>query len=261
MLKPKISIITVVRNAKIELERTINSVINLNYSNVEYIVIDGNSTDGTKEVIERSSLNITRWISESDSGIYDAMNKALKLATGDYVWFMNAGDTIYSPDILNDIFSGLENYADIYYGETMILSEDLEPKGLRGKRPPRRSLTVNSFRYGMSVCHQSIIIKRAIAPLYDTQYRYCADIDWVLASIKNTKSTINCKQIISNFIEGGLSSQKKRESLIERYKIMVKYYGKLRTLLYHAVIALKMFNCKYRKPKHLLRYSNDSNNL
>ncbi|MFI3314296.1 MAG: glycosyltransferase family 2 protein [Rikenellaceae bacterium] len=248
ILKPKVTIITVVWNAKDALKRTIETIKQLKYDNLEYIVVDGDSTDGTKEVIEQNSINITSWISEKDNGIYDAMNKALRMATGDYVWFMNAGDTIYSSDILSDIFSGCETYADIYYGDTVILSEDFKVKGLRGKRPPRR-LSVSSFKYGMSVCHQSVIVKRTIAPLYDLNYRYCADIDWLLQCIKSAKTKVNCNMIFTNFVEGGVSMQHKKESLMERYEIMVKYYGRVATLFNHIIITFKKINSPYRKLK------------
>ncbi|MFI3321557.1 MAG: glycosyltransferase family 2 protein [Rikenellaceae bacterium] len=252
MVKPKISIITVVRNAKSELERTIENVVKLNYNNIEFIVVDGLSTDGTKEIIEKNSLNITRWISEADKGIYDAMNKGLEMASGDYVWFINAGDEIYSPETLNYIFSGVENPSDIYYGETLILSQDGKTKGLRGKKPPRK-LTVRSFKYGMNICHQSIIVRRKIAPKYDLSYRFAADIDWILEAVRKSRSSTNTHQILSRFIEGGISSINRKKSLIERYNIMVKHYGKSSTIFYHLVILFRMLKPKYRKVSGLLK--------
>lgn len=248
MLKPKISIITVVFNAKEALEQTINNIRQLEYDNLEYIIVDGGSTDGTKEVIENNSLFISSWISEPDKGLYDAMNKGLRLATGSYVWFINAGDLIYSPHILNNIFSGYENYADIYYGDTVILAEDGSVKGLRGKKLPKK-LSLKSYRLGMVVCHQSFIVRRAIAPRYNLRYRFAADVDWVMECTRRAKTIVNTRFILSKFVEGGISSKQRTKSLKERYRIMLKHFGKSKTIYYHFLIALDIFKPKYRKIK------------
>ncbi|MEG1649871.1 MAG: glycosyltransferase family 2 protein, partial [Rikenellaceae bacterium] len=192
MLKPKVSIITVVYNAKEALEKTINNIRQIDYENLEYIIVDGGSTDGTKEVIEANSLWVTSWISQPDKGLYDAMNKGMRLATGAYVWFINAGDFVYSPDILKNIFAGYENYADIYYGDTVILSENGGTKGLRGKKLPKK-LTLRSFKMGMVVCHQSFIVKKSIAPIYNLRYKYAADVDWVMECTRRAKTILNTR--------------------------------------------------------------------
>lgn len=251
MTLPKISIITVVYNAKEELEKTLENMTALKYDKKEIIVIDGGSTDGTKEVIEKYSLDISTWLSEPDEGLYDAMNKGLKLATGSYVWFINAGDFVYSPDTLSNIFMGQEQYSDIYYGETLILSEEGEPLGLRKKRLPRR-LSARSFKNGMVVCHQSIIIRAKIAPLYNLDYKYAADIEWVIKSLKSAKTITNTHQILSKFSEGGISTRQRKKSLKERYKIMRKYFGTASTIVSHIKFGFEIFKPKYRKaPKYL----------
>ncbi|MEG1634738.1 MAG: glycosyltransferase family 2 protein [Rikenellaceae bacterium] len=248
MLKPKVSIITVVYNAKEALEKTINNIRQIDYENLEYIIVDGGSTDGTKEVIEANSLWVTSWISQPDKGLYDAMNKGMRLATGAYVWFINAGDFVYSPDILKNIFAGYENYADIYYGDTVILSENGGTKGLRGKKLPKK-LTLRSFKMGMVVCHQSFIVKKSIAPIYNLRYKYAADVDWVMECTRRAKTILNTRFILSKFIEGGVSSKQRNKSLKERYRIMITYFGKSRTIYYHMLIALNYFKPKYRKIK------------
>ena len=124
MINPKVSIITVTFNAEKVLERTLRSIKKQDYNNIESIIIDGASTDGTLKIVEKYSDVVTKWISEKDNGLYDAMNKGISLATGDYVWFLNAGDTICKSDVLNYFFSKESFMRDVYYGETVIVDEN-----------------------------------------------------------------------------------------------------------------------------------------
>ncbi len=248
-MTPKISIITVVRNNAESLKETLKALISLNYAYKELIVIDGNSTDDTPSIIAEFAHNISYWISEPDKGIYDAMNKGLRAATGEYVWFMNAGDLPYSDDVLNQVFYPSENYADIYYGEAMIVSAEGRELGLRRKRIPRK-LTQKSFLRGMTICHQSIFIKRSIAPMYNLDLRYVSDIEWVIESIKGSGSTSKSSAIICKFSEGGFSSANKWASLKERFNVMRKHYGLTRTLWAHAKFTTQaVFKRGYRKAK------------
>ncbi|MFI3267105.1 MAG: glycosyltransferase family 2 protein [Rikenellaceae bacterium] len=252
MIRPKISIITVVYNAKDELKSTLENLKNIKYPEKEIIVIDGDSTDGTKDVIAEYALDITCFVSEPDNGIYDAMNKGLNLATGEYVWFVNAGDLVYSVDFLINTFDVQEIYADIYYGETLIISEDNKPLGLRKKRLPRK-LKWQSFKKGMVVCHQSIIVKKSIAPKYDLSYKYAADVLWVLESLKRSKNIYNTNQIVSIFREGGVSSINRKESLKERFRIMTQYFGHFQTIISHIMFAFDALKPKYRKNRFAIR--------
>lgn len=243
---PKISIITVVYNSADLLQRTIDSVSALKYTNIEYIIVDGNSTDGTKSLIEKNYLSISSWISEPDGGIYDAMNKAIEMATGDYLWFINAGDTIYDPYILQNIFGGREQYSDFYYGDTIIMSETGKILGLRRKKPSRK-LRWTSFKRGMTVCHQSIVVRRSVVPKYDLQYRYSSDFDWVIKILKSGVSVQNTHCIMSIFAEGGATTKNHTKSLKERWNIMCKYYGLAMTTISHAMFCLNILLPKYRK--------------
>lgn len=161
--QPKISVITVVYNGATLIERTIQSVLLQTYSNIEYLIIDGASTDGTLEKIQPYKSNINYFVSEPDSGIYDAMNKGLKAATGEYVWYMNAGDTIYNKDTLSSVFKNATD-ADIYYGDTEEVDIDGKKVRMRRMRYPE-NLSFKSFKMGMVVSHQSIIIKKEITSL------------------------------------------------------------------------------------------------
>ncbi len=249
-MKAKISIITVVRNAPQALELTLSALKRLTYPNVELVVIDGNSTDTTHDIIARHSDALGYWVSEPDGGLYDAMNKGIRAASGDYLWFINAGDLPYDDGVLDRIFmEDNTQLSDVYYGEAMITSENGEELGLRKKRLPR-TLGWRSLWRGMVVCHQGFIARKEIAPPYDTNYRFASDIDWVIKVLKNSTTITNTGQILCKFAEGGISTINRKASLKERFRIMRQHYGLLPTLLYHVYIfASAPFSKSYRKTK------------
>jgi glycosyltransferase involved in cell wall biosynthesis len=237
MATPKITIITVVYNGASLIEATIKSVLEQNYAAIEYIVIDGQSKDNTLEVINKYSNRITKIVSEKDSGIYDAMNKGLKLATGDYVLFLNAGDLLFDTTTISSVFaSAIE--ADIYYGNTAVI--DLNGKILGDRRLlPPDSLNWKSLKYGMCVSHQSFIPKRLLCDFYSLEYKISSDIDWVIKALKEAKSVVNTHTYISKFLEGGTSNNRRKLALKERFLIMVKHYGLISALWSHFVILLR----------------------
>lgn len=239
----KVSVITVVWNAAAELERTLANLSALDRSaaELEIVVIDGGSTDGTTAVMERYGELISFGVSEPDGGLYDAMNKGIRAATGDYLWFVNAGDTVFEADVLTHIFGDGAPLADVYYGETLVVTPEGEALGLRRKRLPKGGLTWRSLERGMVVCHQSFIVRRQIAPLYDTErYGLAADIDWVIECLKRAFSVADTGLILSCFTTGGMSTRRRRASWRERWNIMVRHYGLLRTLWAHAGFAWGM---------------------
>ncbi len=233
---PKISIITVVYNGHSLIERTINSVIAQSYMNIEYIIIDGGSSDGTLEIAERYQSKIAVILSGKDNGIYDAMNKGLKIASGEYVLFLNAGDELFADQILENIFA--LGAADVYYGNTAVVSENGRILGDRRLSPPEL-LTWKSLQYGMCVSHQSFIAKRSLCQSYDLNYSISADIDWVIEVLKKSKVIINTHSYISRFLEGGASNKRMKKALRERFSIMIKHYGFIYTVLNHAYILLR----------------------
>ena len=244
---PKISVITVVFNDELHIGKTIESVLRQSYSAVEYIIVDGKSTDGTLEVIA-AYQGIQKVISEPDQGLYDAMNKGLLMATGDYVWFLNAGDQIYAPDTMERMMEGLEDMPDILYGGTMIIDEAMNEIGDRRLKPPDQ-LSWKSFREGMLVCHQSFIVKREVAPDYNLDYRLSADIDWAIRAAKNSGQIWNTGLVLSRFLEGGLTDQNIKAGLKERFRIMRKYYGLIPTFLRHILFGIRLtrFYLKHRR--------------
>ena len=238
MLNPKVSIITIVYNNFRDIRYTLDSLKSQTYSNIEYLVIDGASTDGTLEVIQEFQSSITKIISEKDQGIYDAMNKGLALATGDYVMFLNSGDEFYAPNTLENIFTR-EDQADIYYGETKLINENREVIGDRRHRVPE-SFDWQSFRYGMNICHQAIYIKRSLASPFDLQYKLSSDIDWVIRAAKKAKKTVNLHQYVAKYLVGGMTQKRHKQGLKERYEIFKKYYGFFPNLLNHLIIAIRL---------------------
>ena len=245
---PSISIITITYNAEAVLEETMLSIIGQTYPNVEYLVIDGKSKDRTLEIVEKYKEHVHQVVSEPDKGLYDAMNKGIRHATGDYIIFMNAGDFFYEPTTLEKVFNSEQN-ADIYYGETMLIDEEGKDIGLRSEKTTRKlpeQLTWKKMQRGMVVCHQSFIVKREIAPFY-IENNLSADIDWVIKCLKVSKKTVNTQTIIARYLLGGVSQQRHVQSLKDRYKVFQDHYGFLPNLFNHFLIVLRSFSSKLSK--------------
>ena len=236
-IHPTFSIITVTYNAGKVLEDTIQSVISQTYRNVEYIIVDGNSKDNTQEIIGKYSKHISKMVSEPDKGLYDAMNKGLQMATGEYVWFVNAGDEIASPTVIRDMFK-YEPYCDVYYGNTVMTDMEGNVIGDRRLTPPD-NLTWKSFKMGMLVSHQSFVARRVLCGKYDLKYRFSADFDWCIRVLRNSDFICNTDMTLSRFLDGGITKQNIVPGLKERFSIMCKYYGVLTTLLCHIPIGIK----------------------
>jgi glycosyltransferase involved in cell wall biosynthesis len=265
-MKVKFSIITVVYNASKVLEKTLLSVINQTYNNIEYIIIDGGSADGTVDLIKQYRSGLYYWISEPDKGIYDAMNKGLRVATGDYVWFLNAGDTLQHHNIVTELAIKAESAGmpDILYGETDLMDSEGHVFAKRRLKAPRR-LTWKSFSMGMLVCHQAFIAKRSIAPEFDLQYRFSADFDWCIRCLKKAgkigesvetgetgetpvganlrvypeENVYNTQLRLVNYLYEGATTANRKASLKERYHIMCRYYGAFPTRLRHLWFAIR----------------------
>lgn len=238
MGKPILSVVTIVYNNVRDIAYTLRSVTQQTYPHIQYIVVDGLSNDGTMEVIQGFADKIDILISEKDKGIYDAMNKGLKQATGDYIIFINSGDEFMDDNTVANVFSCAED-ADIYYGETKLIAEDRTILGDRRHKTPA-AFTWRSFSRGMNICHQAIYIKRSLAPTYDTQYQLSADIDWVIKSAKKAKKIVNTQQYVARYLVGGMSQKRHRQSLKERYEIFKKHYGLIPNFFNHLFIGLRL---------------------
>ncbi len=238
-----ISIITVTYNAEKYVEPTIKSVLSQTFKDLEYLIIDGNSSDRTMEIVEKHKHNIDQVISEKDSGVYDAMNKGLKMAQGKYVLFLNAGDELSKPSILEEIFHSKQD-VDIYYGETNILNKDRQVIGTRTELTSRKlpaQLAKKDFLNGQVVSHQSFIPKRSLTTPYNLKYQCSADIDWMLHTITRSETIVNVRQPISNYLQGGISDTQLARCWKERFIILLKYFNPLSVIIAHLNFFLRFF--------------------
>lgn len=255
----KISIITITYNAGQFLEKTMLSVLQQTKHSFEYILIDGNSNDKTVDIIKDFEKRISnhefpgvdasqfKWISEPDQGLYDAMNKGINLSTGDFVWFINAGDKIYAANTLEQVedLLDIEPECDFIYGQSMMIDQNDIAIGERHKIAPR-VIHKSDFLKGLVICHQSVIVHKKIAPQYNLEYRITSDYDWMIRAVENSDCQGYINQYISKFMIAGISSQNHIESWKERFHIMKKHFGLLPTLWAHIVIILKYpFTRKY----------------
>ncbi len=250
ILNPVFSIITVVFNRKELLEKTILSVINQTYKNIDFVIIDGGSTDGTVDIIKKYSDNISYWVSEKDNGIYDAMNKGLKAAKGDYVWFINSGDEIFDKDILMNIV-GFKILPEIFYGDIAYIDEKGNYLGTRKLKKPPDVFTWKNLLYGMVVSHQSFIIKRERAVYFNTEYKHCADIDWMINSMKNCTDIFNTRTVLAKFLVGGYSKRNIIKSNRERYTILRKNFGFISVMWSHIGMGINFLKYYFTNKKKL----------
>jgi len=240
---PVISIITVIYNGVKLLPGTIDSVIGQTYPAIEYLIIDGGSSDGTVEIIEKYADQINQWISEPDKGLYDAMNKGLKMATGDFVWFMNAGDHIYAPNTVEKMMEKWQPDTDILYGEVMLVDDARKELGTRSattKQKLTNPLRWQDLAKGMVVCHQGFLPRREIAPFY-IENNLTADIDWVIKCLKASKRTTATEIIVASYLVGGISKQQHQQSLKDRYFVLKEHFGFWGNLWNHLEILLRRF--------------------
>jgi len=238
-----ISIITVTYNCVELIEATLLSIFNQNYSNVELIIVDGASTDGTMDIVKKYEHKIATIISEPDKGLYDAMNKGLKLATGDYVWYMNAGDHIHAPDTISKMTKDLPSQTDIIYGEIYMVDDKRNKIGTRSEITPHKLpeyLIWQDMRHGMVVSHQAFLPARSICDPY-MENNLSADIDWVIKCLKKSKKNYNTNLILADYLMGGTSKQQHQKSLKDRYKVLKNHFGTFNNLLNHFYIFFRAF--------------------
>lgn len=234
-LKPKFSIITITFNAATVIEHTLKSVLEQSYGNYEYLLIDGGSTDDTVAKAKASGVAFSHIVSEPDKGLYDAMNKGIRLASGDYLCFLNAGDAFHGKDTLQAIVKAIENeeeLPDVLYGETAEVDAERNFVRMRRLKAPAK-LDWRSFRHGMLVCHQAFYARREIAPLYNLEYRLSSDVDWCIRVMKRARKLVNVNAVVIDYLQNGLSIQNHRASLKERFRIMSRHYGLLPTIGRH----------------------------
>jgi glycosyltransferase involved in cell wall biosynthesis len=255
----RFSVVTITYNAERVLQRTLDSVLSQTYEGVEHLIVDGASKDGTLLLAEQykaksdasESGHKVIILSEPDHGIYDAMNKGLTQASGDYIVYMNAGDFFPHADTLEKIVQHCQlneqptdELPGVLYGNTDIVDGEghfLHPRRLQ---PPAK-LTWKSFRNGMLVCHQAFYARTDIAKnqQYDTRYRFSADVDWCIRIMKETErmglALCNTEMVVANYTEEGATTQNHQASLKERFDVMRRHYGLFSTLVMHAWFVIR----------------------
>lgn len=231
---PLITIITVTYNAESVIEKTLDSLRHQTFQDFEHLVIDGKSYDTTIKKIVETNLPQTFLISEPDRGLYDAMNKGLGLAKGKYLLFLNAGDSFHSEDTLMHYALAALRDKDIIYGDTIVVDKQGTKISDRHLSVPEK-LTKKSFSDGMLICHQAFMVKKDLVERYDLAYRYSADYDWCIKSIKKSDAdnNENLGMVTIDFLSDGLTDKHKYESLRERFQIMSRHYGLPVTIMKH----------------------------
>ena len=238
MSAPLFSIITITYNAAATLPATLRSVQEQSCKDYEYIVVDGASQDNTLSLVEPCGLPV-RLLSEPDQGLYDAMNKGMRMATGEYLIFLNAGDAFHAPDTLQCIAHAIgDSRPGVVYGETAIVDSERNFVMMRRLKAPEK-LTWRSFKSGMLVCHQAFIARRDLAVEYDLQYRYSADVDWCIRCMRRTDELLNTHLTLIDYLNEGETTRHHKASLKERFRVMCHHYGTLPTLLRHIGFALR----------------------
>ncbi|MCM1182631.1 MAG: glycosyltransferase [Roseburia sp.] len=215
----KVSIITVVYNGAATIEQTIQSILHQTYDNIEYIIIDGASTDGTQQIIEKYADSISCYVSEKDDGLYYAMNKGIEKATGEIIGIVNSDDW-YADDAIESVVSFFgQNDVELTYGKIVAVSGG-HGKKIIGNMP------LESIWYQMALPHPSVFVKKEVYDklgIFDVRYRLAADYELLLRFYSKKVTFGYIDKVITYFREGGLSTKRKKEMYDEGYKISMSY--------------------------------------
>ena len=231
----RITVITVAYNAREALAATIRSVAAQTYRPLEYIVIDGGSTDGSREVIESRRADIACWVSEPDHGIYDAMNKGVAKATGDYCIFMNAGDTFAAPDTVENIVRAMDKDADVVYGDI------IKDGKIKESLPPRNC-------HKMFYCHQAAFTRTSCLREhpFDTSHRYSADFKQAKQLILSGRRFQHVPIAVAHFDTHGVSNTHRSEGLWDNMKVVCETDRPVLRLRFLPHLLLPWLMCRLR---------------
>lgn len=246
----KISVITVCFNAKDTIEETFISLKKQTCKDFEHIVIDGASTDGTTEIINKYKDNITHFISEPDNGVYDAMNKGIKRAGGDFVFFLNANDILYDENVLKNVAEILDKYPDtkFLFGNVNNISEDKKTSTIQSYNKVK-----NIFYFiNNNICHQSIFYHRSLFDefgYYSNEFKIYADWEFnIKCLVENKVQAIHLPITISNFQFGGMCTNINNRKLykMENDLLVKKYFPQFRFLIRTDKFLMKNFKTLYQ---------------
>jgi len=220
-MKKKISVVTVTYNAAHLLKATIESVISQTYKNIEYIIIDGDSTDNTDCLLRQYNEKIAYWISETDNGIYDAMNKAIEISSGEWIIFINSGDYFATNDVIEKIFiSEIQSDVDFIYGDYI--------KSHNGKYTVVRARPLSLMWQRISFSHQSLFSRTSLMKErpFNTKYRVVSDYENYFKRYMEGRKFQRVSFPISIFLTGGYSEINFTRRTYERWRIIRKYHPK-----------------------------------
>lgn len=242
---PLFSVITVSFNSVATIEKTILSVLNQTYKNIEYIIIDGGSTDGTVDIIRKYNDRISYWVSEKDNGIYDAMNKGIDVAKGTYLNFMNSDDYFFNKDVTNEIVPFLKNKDDIIYGNVEVRYKDFK---IIKKEPDPKYLWMGP------VNHQSSFIKNETMNIYkyNIANKIVADYEFFLNVYYKGGKILKIDKTIASFSNDGVSSKNDQQVIIDCYKTLKKFKDNIFIEIYYKILIIKPF-IKKILPKHIFK--------
>jgi glycosyltransferase involved in cell wall biosynthesis len=242
----KISVITVVYNGINLIEKTIKSVLDQSYLNIEYIIIDGNSNDGTKDILNKYvKFQNVKIYSEKDNGIYDAMNKGIQFSSGDWVLFLNAGDTFFTNDIIDNIFGGNKiNFInfEFLYGDVNVIYSNFNRIIKAGD--------INNIWKGMQFSHQSVFIKNTYHKnkLYNIKYKVVADFNFIFNSYIENAKFLYLNKVISNTIIGGISDKNRFSTFLSTFNIILKKRKNIKIYMFF------IFHFIYIFLTHVIKY-------
>ncbi|MFT6718564.1 MAG: glycosyltransferase involved in cell wall biosynthesis [Sphingobacteriales bacterium] len=237
-----LSVITVCYNDLPGLTKTVEGYLAQDCCRlVEHIIIDGNSSDGTHPYLQTLNYPNLKWISESDKGLYFAMNTGLEMAQGDYVQFLNAGDIYVNNEVLPEVLAALQDQPDFLYGETIDVDEHGNVLGGKRLAVGVREVNWTLFKTGMRICHQAMFVKRELAALYNTRFQLSADFNWAIHCLKNSQNIKALNSPVIYFEKGGLTQKRRFRSLKERFQIMAMHYGLIPTFLRHLYFPIRAF--------------------
>ena len=241
--QPVVSVITIVYNNVADVEKTIRSVVEQSYPDIEYIIIDGGSTDGTVDIIKKYDDKISFWESAPDKGIYDAMNKGIVKASGKWINFMNSGDYFYDSQVIENCIKTISNNNKDYkiaYGNFIWKNDNVE----------NFVIAKNTIRmhYTMPSAHQSFLVDTQLhkKDLYDTDYKIAADFDFLCKMQYKGIRFLKMPVTISVYQAGGLSESMDEVKRKEFKEIFYKYNTFTQRLWYQHVVSLKLFDAGWR---------------
>ena len=217
---PVVTVVTVVRNGETFLERTIQSVIGQTYDAVELIIIDGGSTDGTLDIIRRYDAKIEYWSSEPDKGIYDAMNKGIDLATGEWVFFLNGGDELSHNEVFSQLVPELHDDIDVLYGRHEVVYDD------NYSRTPALGDLRNLWK-GMVFCHQSMLVRTPIMKhlKFNSESRIAADYEFIFTLYAQQRRFHAVDRVIARITADGYSSSNNLKMIREQWRVVKRFKG------------------------------------